>query len=67
MHADSGFAFQPPDSIRHTLLGGNAQTQMHMVRHGMPFDQLDTHLIAEFPQDLANVLAERAKDCWKRN
>src|SRR5919109_1775838 len=39
-------------------------TQMHMVRHGMPLDQFDTHLVAEFPQDLANILAERAKDCF---
>src|SRR5262249_17454159 len=62
MNADSGFAFQPPYRIRHTILGGNAQTQMHMVRHGMPLDQCDTHLITEFPQNLANVLAERAKD-----
>src|ERR1700704_391842 len=50
MNADSGFPFQPPDSIRHTILGGNAQTQMHMVGHGMLLDQFDTHLLAEFPQ-----------------
>src|SRR2546430_2178220 len=25
MNADSGFPFQPPDSICHTILGGNAQ------------------------------------------
>ena len=64
MHADGGFPFQPPYRIRHPLLGGNAQTQMHMVGHGMPFDQLDAHLMAEFPQNLADVLAERAKDCF---
>src|SRR6266566_2211215 len=64
MNADSGFPLQPSDSIRHTVFGGHAQTQMHMVRHGMPLDQFDAHLIAEFPQDLANVLAERAKDCF---
>jgi len=64
MHADGGFPLQAPHSIRHTLLGGNAQTQMHLVGHGMPFDQLEAHLIAQFPQDLANVLAERAKDCF---
>ena len=62
----AGFPFQAPHSIRHTLLGGNAQTQMHMVGHGMPFDQLDAHLMAEFPQNLADVLAERAKDCFLR-
>src|SRR5206468_8555044 len=49
---------------RHTILGGNAQTQMYMVGHGMPLNQFDTHLVAEFPQDLANILAERAKDCF---
>src|SRR5712691_874200 len=64
MNADSGFPFQPPYSIRHTILGWNAQTQMPMVGHGIPLDQFDTHLIAEFPQDLADVLAERAKDCF---
>src|SRR4030095_16486541 len=64
MNADGGFPFQAPHSIRHTILGGNAQTQMHMVGHGMPFDQLDAHLMAEFPQNLADVLAERAKDCF---
>src|SRR5215813_9653888 len=37
---------------------------MHMVGHGMPLDQFDPHLVAEFPQDLANILAERAKDCF---
>src|SRR5215213_1557422 len=49
MHADSGFPFQPPDSICPTRLGWNAQTQRHMVGHRMPLDQVDTHLIAEFP------------------
>src|SRR5687768_1307490 len=49
MNTDSGFPFQPPYRIRHTILRRNAQTQMHMVRHGMPLDQFDTHLIAEFP------------------
>ena len=37
---------------------------MYMVGHGMPCDQLDAHLLAEFPQNLADVLAERAKDCF---
>ena len=37
---------------------------MYMVGHGMALDQFDTHLGAEFPQDLANILAERPKDCF---
>src|SRR6266568_4166912 len=28
-----------------------------------PCDQLDTHLVTEFPEDLANILPECAKDC----
>src|SRR4030095_12060298 len=64
MNADGGFPFQPPHGIRHTILGGNAQTQMYVVGHGMPLDQFDTHLVTKLPQDLANILAERAKDCF---
>jgi len=63
MNAAGRFPFQPPYSIRHTILGWNAQAQMYMVGHSMPLDQFDTHLIAEFPQELADVLTERTKDC----
>ena len=62
MNADGGFPLQPPHGIRPTLLGGNAQAQMSMVGHGIPLDHFDTHLVAEFPQDLAHIRAERAKD-----
>ena len=34
---------------------------MPMVGHGMPFDQLDAHWLAECPQNLSDVRAERAK------
>src|SRR5919201_1582186 len=64
MNADGRFPFQSPYRIRHTVLGWNAQAQMHMVGHSMPLDQFDTHLLAEFPQDLADVLTERTKDCF---
>ncbi len=64
MKADGGFPFQAPHRLRHPLLGGNAQTHMPMVGHGMPFDQLEAHVMAAFPQHLAEVLAERAKDCF---
>ena len=64
MHAEGGFPFQPSYRMRHTVLGRHAQTHMHMVGHGMSLDQFDAHLLAEFPQDLANVLAECAKDCF---
>jgi len=62
MNADGGFPLQAPHGLRHTLLGWNTQPQMYMVGHGMPLDHFDAHLVAEFPHDLANILAERAKD-----
>jgi hypothetical protein len=34
-----------------------------MIRHRMPFDQLDVHLGTEFPPNLPDVLPERAKAC----
>jgi hypothetical protein len=37
---------------------------MDMIRHGMPFDQLNVALLAELPQDAANVFAQRAEDCF---
>src|SRR5919109_2217413 len=43
MNADGGFPFQPPHGIRHTILGGHAQTPMDMVGHGRPCDPFDTH------------------------
>jgi hypothetical protein len=64
MHADGRFPFQPPYRIRHTVLGRNAQAQMHLVGPSMPLDPFDTHLLAAFPQDLADVLTERTKDCF---
>src|SRR5215467_2946193 len=33
MNADRRFSFQPPYRMRHTILGWNTQTQMHMVGH----------------------------------
>src|SRR5262249_61873537 len=52
-----------PTPLKHPL-GWNAQAQMHMVGQSMPLDQFDTHLLTEFPQDLADVLTERTKDCF---
>ena len=37
---------------------------MHLIGHGMPLDPFDAHVIAEFPQALTDVRAERAKDCF---
>jgi hypothetical protein len=49
MNAYSGFPFQPPANICPILLEVNAQTQMYMVGHGMPLNQFDPHVMAEFP------------------
>ena len=60
----AAFPFNRPTAFATLYLGGNAQTQRYMVGHGMPLDHFDAHWLAEFSQDLANVLAERAKDCF---
>src|SRR2546428_14153738 len=53
--------YRPPGIA---VLGWNAQTQIHMVGHGMPPDPCKAHVIAECSQDLPHVLSERAKDCF---
>ena len=50
--------------IGYAILGRNAQAQMHMIRHGVPFDQLEIKLIAKLPQDAANIVPKRAEDCF---
>jgi hypothetical protein len=37
---------------------------MHVIGHRMPLNQLNPQLGAEVPQDLPDILAERAKDCF---
>ena len=60
---DGRCPFQPAHRIGHTIFGGNTQTKMHMIRHRMAFDSLDAHVVTEFPEDLADIFPERAKDC----
>jgi len=62
MHVDGRFSLQPPSRMRPTILGWHTQTHMHMVGPSMPLAPFDTHLMAECPQDVADVLAERTKD-----
>jgi len=35
---------------------------MHMVRQGMPFDQLQPELLAPLAEDFADLLAQPSKD-----
>ena len=62
MTAESGLPLQPPDSLCHPILGWHAQTPRPRVGPGMPRDPGDTHWCAEFPEALADDLAERTKD-----
>jgi hypothetical protein len=62
MHAAGRFPLQPPHSMRHPLLGWKAQTPMSRGGPGMPLDPCEAHVLAQFPQALAKVRAERAKD-----
>ena len=45
--------FQKPHGIRHTVLRWDAQAQMNMVAHRMPFQQPNPFLFAQIPQDSA--------------
>src|SRR5262249_12035331 len=51
VHADRGLTLKPSDRMSHTVLRGYAQTQMPMIRHGMPRYQFDTLLLAQFAQN----------------
>jgi hypothetical protein len=62
MHADGRLPLPPPSSMRHTILGWHAPAPRPMVGPSMPLDPFDTHVIAECPQDLADVHTERTKD-----
>src|SRR5713226_2583609 len=63
VNTDGRFPFQPANRICHTILGGNTQTEMHMIWHRMAFDQLDAQLVTELPENLPDIFPERAKDC----
>jgi len=63
VHTDGRFPLQPAHRIGHTLFGGHTQTAMPRIRHRMAFDQLDAHVVTAFPEDLADIFPERAKDC----
>src|SRR5208337_1423306 len=47
--------FQEADCERHAVLGRNAQAQVDVVGHRMPFHQLDASLSAQVPQDRADL------------
>src|SRR6266568_2047596 len=42
----------------HTIFWGNAETQVHMIRHRVPLHQLNTLLLAEFPDNPPNTAAQ---------
>jgi hypothetical protein len=46
MNPDGRLALQKPDSMRHTLCRGNAETQVDMIGHGVALYQLHTLLLA---------------------
>src|SRR3954463_15454710 len=48
-------ALQKPDRMGHAVLGRDAQAQVDMVGHRVPFHQLDTSLTAQLPQDHADL------------
>ncbi len=55
--SDRTFPFQKPNCVRNTVLRGNAQQHMNVVRHGLPFQKLDTTLLTQLSKYLPNTLA----------
>jgi len=51
------FPFELSYRVGDAKLGRDAQAHMHMVRQGMPFDQLQPKLLAQLTEDSANLLA----------
>ena len=51
-------ALDKPYRKRHTLLRRNAYAHVDMVRHQVPFYQLDSSLPAYFPYHLSHVLLQ---------
>ena len=56
------FPFELSYRVGDAKLGRDAQAHMHMVRQGMPFDQLQPKLLAQLTEDSANLLAQPSKD-----
>ncbi len=55
-------AFQKTYRVRHTVLGRDAQAQVNMVAHRMPFQQLNPLLLTQIPQDCANRCPQLSLD-----
>jgi hypothetical protein len=58
MDPNGTLAFQESDCMSHAVLGRDAQAQVDMVRHRMPFQQLDSSLSAQIPKDWADLMPQ---------
>jgi hypothetical protein len=55
MDADGTLALQVPNGVRHAVPRRDRQTQVYVIRHRVPLDQLDPLLVAQVSQDPANL------------
>lgn len=53
--------FDIPDYIRYRVLRRNANADMHVIRHQVPFYYLTFFLFRQLPQYLAEMFADRSK------
>ena len=60
----AAFPFNRPTACATLYLGGMLRHQCPWAGMACPSTHSTTHWAAEFPQALANILAERAKDCF---
>jgi hypothetical protein len=62
MHPDRRLALQKTHGMGHTIFWGNAETQVHVLRHRVPLHQLDTLLLAEVPDNPSDTTAQLPLD-----
>src|ERR1700722_9423773 len=58
MNPNGTLALQEPDRMSHAVLGRDAQAQMDVVGHRMPFQQFDSSLSAQVPKNWADLVPQ---------
>lgn len=62
MNSNCALTFNEPNDLRHGILRRNSQAQVNMVGHRMPFRHFHSLLLAQVPQDPANLSSKFPKN-----
>jgi len=58
------FPFEIPDEHRNAVFRRPAQNQMDMIRHRVPFDQLDLFLSTQLPDNFTDAFTYLTKESF---